>query len=292
MALEHLKEVTEAEIAEFGVVAAPNILTGTPTENKRIFDRLVASMVAPKVNEVVRTANDLMDAESVREGQEAERVEQENSREEAELARVEAEAERVETEKARAEAEEARQTAERDRDAAEGVRQDAEAERVSETEGVVARARQEADRAETAAGQSASAALTVGSEVARAKAEADRAEAAAKAAAQASAEAEAVAGGDFSHILARHNADPEAHGIRRRVIRSRVRDPAKPTYGLEGGEEDNDQATLRVSAYTGGAEVSVGVNGVLYDADNMSADGDTAPNGTLIIKKMEGQENG
>lgn len=72
-----------------------------------------------------------------------------------------------------------------------------------------------------------------------------------------------------------------------RVISSRVRDPAKPTYGLEGGDEDDDQATLLVSAYTGGAEVSAEVSGVLYDANNMSASGDTAPNGSLIIEMEE-----
>lgn len=72
-----------------------------------------------------------------------------------------------------------------------------------------------------------------------------------------------------------------------RVIRSRVRDPAKPTYGLEGGDENNDQATLHVSAYTGRAEVTAEVSGVLYDANNMSASGDTAPDGSLIIETME-----
>lgn len=264
------------------------------TIQRYINETLIPEVVAADATETARSkaeeARETAEEERIR--AEAERVKQETSREEAEKARVEAETarvkaeeERTDAEKARSEAEEARKTAERDRDTAEAGRRDAEAERVSETKGVVALARQEADRAEAAAGQSASAAQTVGSEATRAGAEADRAEAAAKAAAQARVEAEAVAGGDFSYMLERHNADPEAHGIRRRVIRTRVRDPDKPTYGLEGGEEDNDQVTLRVSAYTGGAEVSAEINGVMYDADNMSANGDTAPDGTLIIEK-------
>lgn len=289
MALEHLNEVTEEELAEQGVVSAPNILTGTPTENKRIFDRLVARLIAPKVNEVVRRANALIDAEKIREEQETERIAQEEERKTAEEGRVEAELLRAAAEQARMtaeaerrSAEEQRATAEGQRDAAERARETAEELRVSETAGVVARAASEAAKA-SAAADAAQGASTVAGE------EADRAEEAARAAAQARIEAEAVAAGDFSLMMRRHNEDPNAHGRRCKVIRVRVRDPSKPDYGLGGGGDDGGEETpvLRVKGYTGTAEVSAVVSGVEYDAENMSTHGDNVPNGTLILRKVE-----
>ena len=126
---EYLQEVTGEEIAAMGVVSAPNILTGTPTENKLIFDRLVASLVAPKVNEVVRRANALLTAEGVRVEQEAERVEAEDARQTAEEARAAAEAMRGEAEDGRDTAEQGRLAAEDVRETAEAARQEAERKR-------------------------------------------------------------------------------------------------------------------------------------------------------------------
>ena len=36
-----LKKITEQQMDAVGVVAAPNVLNGTPAENKAIFDRMV-----------------------------------------------------------------------------------------------------------------------------------------------------------------------------------------------------------------------------------------------------------
>ncbi len=71
----------------------------------------------------------------------------------------------------------------------------------------------------------------------------------------------------------------------RRVIATRIRDPSKPTYGLGGGGDDGGERSvvLETGPYTGTTEAGVVVNGVLYDALNMSAHGDTAPDGTIII---------
>lgn len=91
-----------------------------------------------------------------------------------------------------------------------------------------------------------------------------------------------------------HSVDPGAHGElfaaleakhRRHVIAARVRDPARPDYGLGAGGEA--AAALDVGPYTGGAEVAVFVSGVEYDAKNMSASGGDVPDGTLILKKVE-----
>lgn len=85
-----------------------------------------------------------------------------------------------------------------------------------------------------------------------------------------------------------HNADMTAHSNQRQVIATRIRDPGKPTYGLGGGGDQTEVAVvLDTGAYTGGAEVSVIVSGEAYDAENMSADGENAPDGTVIITKVE-----
>lgn len=95
-----------------------------------------------------------------------------------------------------------------------------------------------------------------------------------------------VAVGDATNVTVK--IDPStARAIYLHIIRTRVRDPDKPSYGLWGAEEDSGQTALRVSPYSGSAEVAAKVSGVMYDADNMSAHGETAPDGTLIIKKLE-----
>lgn len=96
-----------------------------------------------------------------------------------------------------------------------------------------------------------------------------------------------------SEALGTHSEDPEAHSeqfaaleakCRRHVIATRVRDPSKPSYGLEDGDA---VAVLDVGPFTGGAEVTAIVSGVEYDAKNMSASGDDVPDGTLILRKVE-----
>jgi len=69
----------------------------------------------------------------------------------------------------------------------------------------------------------------------------------------------------------------------RRVITARIRDPSKPTYGL-GGEV---AAVLDVGPYTGTVPYSAVVSGTEYDALNVSVNGDTAPDGTIILQKTE-----
>ena len=52
MALKDRK-ITEAGIAQHGVISAPDRLTGTAAENKKVFDRLVRNVVAEQVNGLV-----------------------------------------------------------------------------------------------------------------------------------------------------------------------------------------------------------------------------------------------
>lgn len=54
MALDH---ITEAEMDAAGVVSAPDILSGTPAQNKAIFDNLVRAVVAAAVNQVIDELN-------------------------------------------------------------------------------------------------------------------------------------------------------------------------------------------------------------------------------------------
>lgn len=172
MSLEH---ITAEQIAQYGVVAAPDKLTGRPAQNKAIFDRLVRELVADVVNDIIDEANNLTAAETPRAEAEATRVAAESARvtaeqgrasaetgrEQAEAARRTAEQARVAAEQGRATAEQGRASAEATRVSQETSRQDAEAERaaaeqerVNTDTGIVAQATQQA----TAAGQSANAA--------------------------------------------------------------------------------------------------------------------------------------
>lgn len=172
MSLEH---ITAEQIAQYGVVAAPDKLTGRPAQNKAIFDRLVRELVAEVVNDIIDEANNLTAAEAPRAEAEQGRVaaeaarvtaEQgrasaETGREQAEEGRRTAEQARVAAEQGRAAAEQSRASAEDTRESQEAARQNAEAaraaaeqERVNTNTGIVAQATQQA----TAAGQSATAA--------------------------------------------------------------------------------------------------------------------------------------
>lgn len=121
---------------------------------------------------------------------------------------------------------------------------------------------------------------------------------------------DSISRSDLDKAIEEHNADPDAHadvismavanivqdmidsgqmlgGIH--VIAERERDSGKPTYGLGGGGEDGGEVSVALDAesYTGDTEIGVVVSGTLYDANNMSANGDTAPDGTIIIKTEE-----
>lgn len=122
-------KITDAQIAEKGVIASPDTLTGTADENKRVFDRLVRECVAPQFNEIVETFADMEESTTEWSGEEAKRQQAEQGRVSAETARVSAEDDRAQAESARDTAETARQQTESARDTAETARANAENKR-------------------------------------------------------------------------------------------------------------------------------------------------------------------
>ena len=124
-------KITDAQIAEKGVIASPDTLTGTADENKRVFDRLVRECVAPQFNEIVETFADMEESTNSWSAEEARRVQQENARQSAEQGRVSAEGQRVQSEKTRLSAESRRVADENARSAAETARVNAENKRDS-----------------------------------------------------------------------------------------------------------------------------------------------------------------
>lgn len=133
-----LPKITETQMNENGVIAAPDILTGNPQENKALFDRMVRQLVAPAYNacaEAVDTINaaqkDWTGKEMTRQEQEKTRQEQEAARQTAEGTRAEAERTRETNEQGRTDAEQLRTEAENGREQAEALRYDAEEIRAS-----------------------------------------------------------------------------------------------------------------------------------------------------------------
>lgn len=117
-----LKKITDAEMDAAGVCAAPDVLSGTPAENKKVFDRMVRQLVAPAYNAAVDAIAEIEDTEAgaeaeeaAREQAEATRKENESQRQENEQSRKEAENQRAANETQRQENEAARQTAEQAR---------------------------------------------------------------------------------------------------------------------------------------------------------------------------------
>lgn len=163
--MAQLEHITPDQIAQYGVVAAPDRLTGRAQDNKAIFDRLVRELVALVVNDIIDRTNELLIAEDTREENEADRIAAENLRVQAENLRVQAENIRVENEQSRVQAESARvaaellrvqaenlrASAENARNTAETAREEAEARRESTTNGIVVRATQQAEAAEQSA---------------------------------------------------------------------------------------------------------------------------------------------
>ena len=66
-----LKRITEEEMNAKGVIAAPDILNGTPAQNKAIFDRLVRNVVAEAFNSLAEELEGLGVEQIVRLGDEA-----------------------------------------------------------------------------------------------------------------------------------------------------------------------------------------------------------------------------
>lgn len=178
-------KITDAQIAEKGVIASPDTLTGTADENKRVFDRLVRECVAPQFNEIVETFADMEDSTTEWRGEEAKRQQAEQRRVSAESARVTAEDDRAQAESARVSAETARQQAESARDTAENARANAENKRdtaeksrASAETGRVnaesARVTAESQRANAESVRAQNEAARISAETGRADAEADR----------------------------------------------------------------------------------------------------------------------
>lgn len=117
-----LKKITDAEMDAAGVCAAPDVLSGTPAENKKVFDRMVRQLVAPAYNAAVDAIAEIEDTEAGIEAEEA-------AREQAEATRKENESQRQTNEQARQTAETGRETAEGARAANETQRQENEAAR-------------------------------------------------------------------------------------------------------------------------------------------------------------------
>ena len=126
-----IQQLTDPEIDEEGVVSAPDTLTGTPQQNKAVFDNLVKTLIKQKVNEIIGATNGMLEAEEETAEAEAERVTAEEGRVAAEEGRVSAENLRVTAEEDRAEAEDDREEAETLRATAEQGRVSAESERAS-----------------------------------------------------------------------------------------------------------------------------------------------------------------
>lgn len=178
-------KITDAQIAEKGVIASPDTLTGTADENKRVFDRLVRECVAPQFNEIVETFADMEESTTEWSGEEAKRQQAEQGRFSAETARVSAEDDRAQAESARVSAETARQQTESARDTAETARANAENKRdtaeksrVSAETGRVnaesTRVTAESQRANAESVRAQNEAARISAETGRADAEADR----------------------------------------------------------------------------------------------------------------------
>ncbi len=178
-------KITDAQIAEKGVIASPDTLTGTADENKRVFDRLVRECVAPQFNEIVETFADMEESTTEWSGEEAKRQQAEQGRVSAETARVTAEDDRAQAESARVSAETARQQAESARDTAETARANAENKRdtaeksrvsaeTSRVNAESARVTAESQRANAESVRAQNEAARISAETGRADAEADR----------------------------------------------------------------------------------------------------------------------
>lgn len=125
-----LEKITTQQMDAKGVCAAPNILNGTPAENKAIFDRMVRQVVAPAYNACVDAVEEIN-------AQQEEWGEAETGRVTAENGRVTAEEGRVAAENQRALNETDRQTAEETRSQTETLRKSAEADRANAESGRV-----------------------------------------------------------------------------------------------------------------------------------------------------------
>ena len=116
-----LKKITPAEMDANGVCSAPDVLTGTPAQNKAVFDKMVRELVAPAYNAAVDAINEINNTEEGIQTNESQRQTAENQRQTAETARKTAESQRVANEKVRVQNEATRQANETVRQASEAA---------------------------------------------------------------------------------------------------------------------------------------------------------------------------
>lgn len=119
-----LKKITPAEMDANGVCSAPDVLAGTPAQNKAVFDKMVRELVAPAYNAAVDAINEINNTEEGIQTNESQRQTAENQRQTAETARKTAESQRVANEKVRVQNEAIRQANETVRQASENARND------------------------------------------------------------------------------------------------------------------------------------------------------------------------
>lgn len=119
-----LKKITPAEMDANGVCSAPDVLTGTPAQNKAVFDKMVRELVAPAYNAAVDAINEIDNTEKGIQTNESQRQTAENQRQTAETARKTAESQRVAAENVRVSSEATRQANETVRQASEAARND------------------------------------------------------------------------------------------------------------------------------------------------------------------------
>lgn len=107
-----LKKITPAEMDANGVCSAPDVLTGTPAQNKAMFDKMVRQLVAPAYNAAVDAINEINNTEAGIQTNESQRQTAENQRRTAETARQTAESQRAAAENVRVSSEATRQASE------------------------------------------------------------------------------------------------------------------------------------------------------------------------------------
>lgn len=117
-----LKKITPAEMDANGVCSAPDVLTGTPAQNKAMFDKMVRKLVAPAYNAAVDAINEINNTEKGIQTNESQRQTAENQRQTAEAARQQAENKRAAAENVRVQNEATRQANETVRQASEAAR--------------------------------------------------------------------------------------------------------------------------------------------------------------------------
>ena len=60
--MSDLQKITEQQMDAVGVCSAPDILSGTTSENKSVFDRMARNLLVPEHNKVVEKVNEISDA--------------------------------------------------------------------------------------------------------------------------------------------------------------------------------------------------------------------------------------